>query len=132
MPKQKRLTDKEKAEVITDYASGKTQKQIAEKLRISEAAVSKILKAAKSKENGKKLSKVNKSQRELREDIIAKATDALYSKDYDELPAEVLLKIIERLSILDKDTPTTEPQEELKVIVGKIKEVTAEEVINGE
>ena len=39
MPKQKRLTDKEKAEVITDYASGKSQQEIAEKFTISKTAV---------------------------------------------------------------------------------------------
>lgn len=115
-----RLTDKERAEVITDYASGKTQKEISKKLRVSEAAVSKILKAAKSKENGKKLSKVNKSQSELRKDIIAQATQKLYERISDEesqLAPETLLKIIERLSLLEDGKK--EGAEELKIIVEK-------------
>lgn len=133
MPKQKRLTDKEKAEVIADYASGLSKTDIAQKFKVSVTAISKILSNPKSLKNEKKLSEKSlKSQRELRQDIISKATDALYSKDYDELPAETLLKIIERLSMLDKDTPTSDPQDELKAIVDKIKEVTAEEVQNGE
>ena len=42
MPKQKRLTDKEKAEVITDYASGKGKTEIAQKFKLSVTAISKI------------------------------------------------------------------------------------------
>ena len=107
-----RLTDRQKAEVITDFTAGKTKTEIAKKFNISITAVSKILGDIKSLESVKKLSK---SSAELRKDIIAKATDALYSKDFDKLPAESLLKIIERLSLLEDDNTN----EELKVVVEK-------------
>jgi len=38
-----RLTDKQKAEVITDFTAGKTKTDIAQKFNISITAVSKIL-----------------------------------------------------------------------------------------
>ena len=84
MPKQRRLTDKEKAEVLTDYASGKTQEEIAKKFTISKTAISKILKTQKSLQNGKKVIKDNKSQSELRKDIIETATRMLYNRVQDE------------------------------------------------
>ena len=68
----------------------------------------------------------------MRREIVGKATEALYGRNFDKLAPETLLKIIERLSMLDRDTPTSDPQDELKAIVDKIKEVTAEEVRNGE
>lgn len=93
-----RLTDKQKAEVITDFAAGKNKSDIAKKFNISITAVSKILKNTESLERAKKFSK---SSVEIRREIISRATNALYNKDFDGLPSETLLKIIERLSILD-------------------------------
>ena len=44
----KRLTDKQRAEVVTDYASGKTKSEIARKFKVSPNAISKILNKFKS------------------------------------------------------------------------------------
>ena len=93
-----RLIDEQKREVITDYASGKTITEIAKKFQVSHTAISKILKNAQS---FKVDEKVSKSSKELRKEIINKATNALYGKDFEKLAPDTLLKIIERLSILE-------------------------------
>lgn len=93
-----KLASKQKAEVITDFASGKTKSEIAKKFNVSITAISKILKNEKSLEE---VQKSSKSSKELRTEIKEKATLALYEKDFDKLAPETLLKIIERLSILD-------------------------------
>lgn len=93
-----KLTDKEKREIITDYASGKSITDIAKKFQVSHTAISKILKGAKSFKTDEK---VSKSSKELRKGCISKAENALYGLDYSKLHAETLLKIIERLSILE-------------------------------
>lgn len=93
-----KLASKQKAEVITDFASGKTKSEIAKKFNVSITAISKILKNEKSLEE---VQKSSKSSKELRAEIKDKATLALYEKDFDKLAPETLLKIIERLSILD-------------------------------
>ena len=49
----KRLTDKERAEVVTDYASGNSKSEIARKFKFSPNAISKILREEK---NGQKVS----------------------------------------------------------------------------
>ena len=124
-----KLTDKERAEIVTEYSVGlKTKSDLAKKFNVSVTAISKILESAKSlKTADKSLNAVD-----MRREIVGKATEALYGKNFDKLAPETLLKIIERLSMLDRDTPTSDPQDELKAIVDKIKEVTAEEVRNGE
>lgn len=50
----KRLTDKERAEVVSDYASGKTKSEIARKFKVSPNAISKILSNFKSSKIEKK------------------------------------------------------------------------------
>ena len=124
-----KLTDKERAEIVTEYSVGlKSKSDLAKKFNVSVTAISKILESAKSlKTADKSLNAVD-----MRREIVGKATAALYGKNFDKLAPETLLKIIERLSMLDRDTPTSNPQDELKAIVDKIKEVTAEEVRNGE
>ncbi len=106
-----KLTDKDKAVIITDYAAGKTKSEIAKKFNVSITAVSKILKSDKSLDKVKKLSK---SSAELRKDIIRKATETLYEKDFVKFAPETLLKIIERLSILE---PDNEKREDIQVIL---------------
>ena len=46
-----RLTNKDKIEVIKDYAAGKSVTEIAEKFTVSKTAISKILKNGKSLQN---------------------------------------------------------------------------------
>lgn len=111
-----RLTDKERAEVITDYASGKTQKEISKKLNVSVAAVSKILNKAKSKNCETKV-KLNKTQREMSDEIVEKATVALLEKNYDKMSPETLVKIIERMTFVYKDVEKTEPITAIEVRV---------------
>lgn len=100
-----KLTDKQKREVITDYASGKTKTYISEKFNISITAVSKILKNEKSLEKfnskPKSLDNENPTQSDIRKGIIKRAYNELYIKDFSKLSPETLLKIVERLSILE-------------------------------
>lgn len=104
-----KLTEQERAEVVSDFASGKSKTEIARKFNLSVTAISKILSKFQSLKNDEKFSsKPNKkfsNSKEVRKEIIEKATTALYEKDFEQLPPETLLKIIERLSIL-------EPQED--------------------
>ena len=110
-----RLTERQKAEVITDFAAGKSKTDISQKFKISITAVSKILNNQKSLESAKKFTK---SSAELRKDIIDKATIALYGKDFEDLPSETLLKIIERLSILESNS-VIGSENDLKIVVEK-------------
>lgn len=81
-----------------DFASGKSKSDIARKFNVSVPAISKILNNYKVKNEFDQVkTKLNK---EYAKDIITKAYNALYNKSYDELSAETLLKIIERLSLL--------------------------------
>lgn len=115
-----RLTDREKQEIITEYATGKSKSAIARKFNCSVPAVSKILTKFKDNESLTKLkdSLNNEESSVIRGKIIRKATESLYFKDYDSMQPEVLLKIIERLSLLDKELETTETNE-LKLIIEK-------------
>lgn len=115
-----RLTDKQKAEVIRDYACGKSQTEIAKKLKISDAAVSKILKAEKVKLSEKKLNpklKLNKTQKEMSDEIVEKATVALLEKNYEKMSPETLVKIIERMTFIYKDEKNEEPITAIEVRV---------------
>ncbi len=96
----KRLTDIEKAEVVTDFIAGKTKTEIAKKFSVSVTAISKIL---GNVESLKEVKKSSKSSKEIRRDIIRKATNSLYLKNFDELSPETLLKIIEKLSLLEPE-----------------------------
>ncbi len=114
----KRLTDIEKAQIITDFTAGKTRTEIAKKFSVSITAISKILGNTKSLE---KVEKNSKSSKELRKEIINKATKALYAKDFEELSPDVLLKIIERLSLLEPSN--NEEDNEIKVTL-EVKDVS--------
>ena len=110
-----RLTDKQKAEVIKDLAAGKSKSNIARKFNISVTAVSKILKRYESSKNSEKFNiKSSKSSAEIRKDIIERAETALAEKEFDKLAPETLLKIIERLSILED---SKQQGNDLKIIV---------------
>ena len=94
----KRLTDKEKAEVVADFIAGMSKSDIAKKFQVTHTAISKIL---DKQESFKTDEKVSKSCKELRKEIIEKATNALYIKNFNELSPDVLLRVIERLSVLE-------------------------------
>ena len=53
----KHLTDKQRAEVITDFAGGKTKSDIARKFNVSPNAISKILNKYKSSKDNDKVQK---------------------------------------------------------------------------
>lgn len=93
-----KLNEQDKAEILKQYACGYSASEIAKKFQVSHTAISKILKNAKSFDIDEK---VSKSSKELRKSCISKAENALYGLDYSKLHAETLLKIIERLSILE-------------------------------
>ena len=110
-----RLTDKQKAEVIKEFAAEKSKSDIARKFNISVTAVSKILKRYESLKNGEKFNiKSSKSSAEIRKDIISRAETALSEQDFNKLAPETLLKIIERLSILED---SKQQGNDLKIIV---------------
>lgn len=114
----KRLTDKEKAEVVADFLAGISKSDIAKKFQVSHTAISKILSKVESFNSDEK---VSKSCKELRKEIITKATNALYVKDFDKLAPDTLLKIIERLSLLEPETKHED--ESIKVIL-EVKDVS--------
>lgn len=111
-----RLTDKERKDVVVEYRAGKSQTDIAKKLNVSVAAVSKILNKAKSKNCETKV-KLNKTQREMSDEIVEKATVALLEKNYDKMSPETLVKIIERMTFVYKDAEKTEPITAIEVRV---------------
>lgn len=105
-----RLTDRERKEVITDYASGKTQAEIAKKFNISDTAVSKILKKYESLKSSEKFgnSTSNKSNKEMAERIVKDSLFSLSGRDFDKMHPETLLKIIEKLSFLYGEKQSSE------------------------
>ena len=113
----KRLTDTEKAEVVADFIAGLSKSDIAKKFQVSHTAISKIL---EKQESFKSDDKVSKSCKELRKEIIEKATNALYLKDFDSLSPDILLRVIERLSILEPSN--NEENNQIKVTL-EIKDV---------
>lgn len=101
-----KLTDKDKQTIYTDFASGKSKSDIAKKFNVSITAISKIL------EDNKSLEKFNKSldikpNKEYAKSIISKAYKGLednINRNLHKLHPETLIKIIERLSLLYKNT----------------------------
>lgn len=100
-----RLTEKQKAEVITDYTAGKSQSEIARKFNVSVTAISKILNNFKSLNNNPKVKKsltesLNKrDNKEIARDIYYKAMESLQER-VNKATASELLKIIEYYNIL--------------------------------
>ena len=119
-----RLTDKQKAEVVTDFRAFKSKSEIAKKFNISVTAVSKILKSYESSKSLEKFNKVHptKTQKEMSNEIVEKATVALLDKDFNKMCPETLVKIIERMTFVHKDMQG-DPKGELQAIVERIKEV---------
>lgn len=101
-----RLTDRQKTEVVTDYASGKSKTEIARKFGVSDTAISKILKNYKSSEslakfkNQTNLNLEKRDNKLIAKDIVAKAFNALDGQAFEKMHPETLLKIIERLTFL--------------------------------
>ncbi len=98
------LTDKQRAEVITDFAGGKTKSDIARKFNVSPNAISKILNKFKSSNNNDKVQKeVQKSSKQdnhkLAKDIIDKAMASVVN-DINKCSPMDRIKIVERLMIL--------------------------------
>lgn len=100
----KHLTDEQRAEVITDFAGGKTKSDIARKFNLSPNAISKILNKFKSsKVDDKVQSKVQKNikqnNHELARQIIDKAMLSVV-KDIERTSPMDRIKIVERLTLL--------------------------------
>ena len=96
----KRLTDKQRAEVVTDYASGKTKSEIARKFKVSPNAISKILNKFKSsREENKGSGEVQKQDnKEIARVIYDRAMVVLHER-IDTATASELLKIIDYYDI---------------------------------
>ncbi len=96
----KRLTDKERAEVVTDYASGKTKSEIARKFKVSPNAISKILNKFKNSKNEEEVqSEVQKKDnKEIARIIYDRAMEGLKRK-INFASATELLKIIDYYDI---------------------------------
>lgn len=97
----KHLTDKQKAEVITDFAAGKTKSDIARKFNVSPNAISKILRKCQSSKSGAKVQSESSKQNNhiLAKEIIDKAMLSVV-KDIEKTSPMDRIKIVERLTIL--------------------------------
>ena len=99
-----KITEHDKAEIIKQYASGRSAREIAESLHVSHTAISKILNKIKScHEEGKvdkSLQKVAKqNNHELAKQIIDKAMLSVV-KDIEKTSPMDRIKIVERLMFL--------------------------------
>lgn len=99
-----KITEHDKAEIIKQYASGRSVREIAQSLQVSHTAISKILKNIKScQEQGKvdkSLQKVAKQNNHaLAKEIIDKAMLSV-AKDIDKTSPMDRIKIVERLMFL--------------------------------
>lgn len=99
-----KITEHDKAEIIKQYASGRSVREIAQSLHVSHTAISKILNKIKScQEQGKvdkTLQKVAKQNNHaLAREIIDKAMSSVV-KDIEKTSPMDRIKIVERLTIL--------------------------------
>ena len=99
-----KITEHDKAEIIKQYASGRSVREIAQSLHVSHTAISKILNKIKScQEQGKvdkTLQKVSKqNNHELAKQIIDKAMLSVV-KDIEKTSPMDRIKIVERLTLL--------------------------------
>ena len=99
-----KITEQDKAEIIKQYASGRSAREIAKSLQVSHTAISKILNEIKScHEQGKvdkTLQKVAKqNNHELAKEIIDKAMLSVV-KDIEKTSPMDRIKIVERLTLL--------------------------------
>lgn len=96
----KRLTEKERAEVVSDYASGKTKSEIARKFKVSPNAISKILNKFKSSNYNEEVQSEGKKKdnKEVARIIYERAMEGLKRKINDASATE-LLKIIDYYDI---------------------------------
>lgn len=94
-----KLTEKDRTNIIREYAAGKSVSELAKKFQVSHSAISKILKPAKSCENGEKSCKGKQDNQALAQLIIDKAVAGLI-RDIDNAPVRDKLAAIERLSQL--------------------------------
>jgi transposase-like protein len=101
----KHLNDKQRTEVITDFAAGKTKSDIARKFNVSPNAISKILNKFKSSKNNEEVqSGSNESSKkqdnyEIAKTIIDKAMSSVV-KDIEKASPMDRIKIVERLMFL--------------------------------
>lgn len=98
-----KLTEKDRASIIKEYAAGKSVRELARKFTVSPTAISKILKSVKSLLNeGKSLQKSLQPKQDnqaLAQMIIDKAVAGLV-KDIEKASVKDKLQAIERLSAL--------------------------------
>lgn len=98
-----KLTEKDRASIIKEYAAGKSVRELAKKFTVSPTAISKILKSVKSLQNeGKSLQKSLQPKQDnqaLAQMIIDKAVAGLV-KDIGKASVKDKLQAIERLSAL--------------------------------
>ena len=109
----KRLTTEQKAEVITDFAAGKTKSDIARKFNVSPNAISKILtKFKSSKEVQEQGQKVQKTQDKVQKEVqkgIKQDNHAIAKLIIDKAMASVLMDITkaspkDRIAIVERLT----------------------------
>lgn len=112
----KRLTTEQKAEVITDFAAGKTKSDIARKFNVSPNAISKILTKFKSSKEVQKVQeqgqKVQKTQDKVQKEVqkgIKQDNHAIAKLIIDKAMASVLMDITkaspkDRIAIVERLT----------------------------
>ena len=123
-----RLTDAQKQEIVTDFASGKSKSELAKKFNVSITAISKILSTYKSLEKFNKFS----SNKEYAKEIVSNAYDSLLSKDFSKLHPETLLKIIERLSVLYNNSFDEVKEETISGVVVSFEDSSIEDITTEE
>jgi transposase-like protein len=123
-----RLSDNQKQEIVTDFASGKSKSEIARKFKVSVTAISKILNNSEVRDKlSTKLNKF-KSNKEYAKEIISTAYNSLLSKNFDKLSAETLLKIIERLSLLYNNSFDDNEEETISEVVVSFEDSSIEDI----
>jgi len=94
-----KLTEKDRANIIKEYAVGKSVREIAKKFTVSPTAISKILKSAKSLQNDQKSLQPKQDNQALAQVIIDRAVAGLV-REIEEASVKDKLAAIERLSQL--------------------------------
>ena len=114
--------------ITIEYAAGATQAELAEKYGVSESAIAKQLRKEKSTEKYGKVQEVEKKQtfsdKKVVKGLVEQAFVKLRTKvDTEDLSAETLLKIIDRLTAMYDLSGTNDEENALEKVCAAIQEV---------
>lgn len=114
--------------ITIEYAAGATYDELAEKYKVSKAAIAKQLKKEKSLQKLTKAEEVEKketfSDKKVVKGLVEQAFVKLRTKvDEEDLSAETLLKIIDRLTAMYDLSGTDDEENALEKVCAAIQEV---------